>query len=98
MEARKTSPRSVRMGEYMTMSVKELRKALGRYPDDMQVVLSSDEEGNGFNELYDVAESMCVLGGWIDQVYVMDDDIGKNGYTEEDRAPRDAVKVVVLWP
>lgn len=79
------------------MNVKELREALSNYPDDMLVVLSSDEEGNGFNQLYDVAESMYTAwdGG---QTYVMEEYIGTNGYTEEDRAPTGAVPVLVLWP
>lgn len=82
------------------MNVKELKEVLSNYPDDMLVVLSSDEEGNGFNQLYDVAESMYMANsGWdVDQTYVMDKYIGTNGYTEEDRAPTGAIPVLVLWP
>lgn len=76
------------------MNVKELKKALSKYPDDIQVVLSTDEEGNGFSEIYNVAESM-----WFgDEIYVMEEFIGTMGYTEEDRAPEGAVPVIVLWP
>jgi len=31
------------------MTVAELRKALGAFPDDLQVVASKDAEGNGFS-------------------------------------------------
>lgn len=79
------------------MNVKELRKILKHYPDDMLVILSRDEEGNGFSQLYDVAEGMYMIGDW-ERVYVLDKDIGTRGYTEEDRAPEGAVQVIVLWP
>ena len=81
------------------MNVKELKETLANYPDDMLVVMSSDEEGNGFNELYDVAESMWFDHGYGDgQTYVLDKYIGTLGYTEEDRAPSGAVPALVLWP
>lgn len=78
------------------MNVGQLKAELAEYPDDMQIILSQDEEGNGFSPLYDVAESMWA--GEYDQTYVPDEFIGTQGYTEEDRAPEDAVKVLVLWP
>lgn len=80
------------------MNVKELKEALANYPDDMPVILSSDEEGNGFNQLYDVAESMWFESRYGGETYVMEEFIGTLGYTEEDRAPEGAVKALVLWP
>lgn len=81
------------------MTVKELREILANYPDDMKIVMSSDEEGNSFSPLYDCAESMYTDGKWDGgQIYVKDEYIGTMGYTEEDRAPEGAEKVLVLWP
>lgn len=81
------------------MNVKQLKEELSKYPDNMQILISSDEEGNGFNRLYELAESMWLRSDWDgDQIYVMPEMIGTHGYTEEDRAPEGAEKVLVLWP
>lgn len=81
------------------MNVGQLKERLSYYPEDMEIIRSQDEEGNGFNELYDVAESMIMpTDSWIEQVYVLDEFIGTSGFTEEDRAPKGAIKVLVLWP
>lgn len=81
------------------MTVKELIELLKQFPEDRLVVMSSDEEGNSFTTLYDVAESMYVAyGPNYGETYVLDKYIGTMGYTEEDRAPEGAVPVVVLWP
>lgn len=34
------------------MTVKQLKKIINKYPDDLLVVLSSDSEGNSFSQLY----------------------------------------------
>lgn len=81
------------------MKVKELRKILKNYPDDMIIVMSSDPEGNSFSPLFDTSVNMYLAEGvWYGSIYVMNGDIGTLGYTEEDRAPEEAVPALVLWP
>lgn len=49
------------------MNVKELREALASFPDDMEVVMSKDGEGNGFSPLADMGsgkyEPDCTWAG-----------------------------------
>jgi hypothetical protein len=40
-------------------TVGELRAALADYPDDLPVMLSRDEEGNGFESLSELEETLC---------------------------------------
>jgi hypothetical protein len=47
------------------MTVKELKAKLRGLPDDMKVVLSSDEEGNSFGELFQVSQETTVKSGRI---------------------------------
>jgi hypothetical protein len=80
------------------MTVGELIEKLSQYPDDMPVILSIDEEGNGFNPIYVVEESMWFSSWGEEQIYPLDKYIGFDGYTEEDRAPEGSIRAVVLWP
>jgi len=66
------------------MTVKELIDRLATMEPTRVVVLSRDEEGNGFGRLTDVEDSPC--GG-------IDGDPCHPDYADDD-APR----VVVLWP
>lgn len=38
------------------MTVKDLKEAIASLPDDMEVHLSRDEEGNGYSPLYSYAD------------------------------------------
>ncbi len=38
----------------MSMTIKELKRAIENYPDDMQIVIGSDEELNQINGVGDV--------------------------------------------
>lgn len=81
------------------MNVRELREALTNISDDALVILSSDPEGNVFAPLQYAGESMYVAETpWRGEIYVMEKYLGAGGYDEEDRAPEEAVKVLVLWP
>lgn len=42
---------------YIPMTVATLRHELADLPDDLPIIMSSDEEGNSFNKLYDVVLS-----------------------------------------
>lgn len=38
------------------MKVSELIRELERYPEDMEVVMATDQEGNSFSEIYELTE------------------------------------------
>ena len=67
-------------------TVGTLREALKGLPDDLPVILSRDEEGNGFNDLYYVEVSK-----YIDGEPVHPDDV-------DSWDPKELIDVVVLWP
>ncbi len=66
------------------MKVNELIKRLQRENPNIDVVLSIDEEGNGFSSI-ELVESAKSLHG---EIYGNDDD----------ETPKNAEPVVVLWP
>lgn len=73
------------------MNVKELKEKLADFPDEMRVILSIDEEGNGFHDLAVAQVTHCGVEGheiWA----VADEDVG----TEYDEA--DLTKMLILWP
>lgn len=45
------------------MKVKELKALLKDVPDDMQVFLQKDSEGNGYERLYHVDPNSIYIGG-----------------------------------
>lgn len=56
------------------MKVKDLKDALSSLPDDMEIILQKDSEGNGFSPLAG-ADSDCVYQaecGWGGTVYDVD--------------------------
>lgn len=73
------------------MNVKKLRKALKKYPSDMEVILQKDSEGNGYSP----------LGGGEGAMYQAETEWSGEAIHEDDYDPDDypdAVKVFVLWP
>jgi len=74
---------------------------LATQPRDRPVVMSRDAEGNGFSPLADADESMYVAEStWAGDVYSTPEDIADNDALtlDDDGAPDEAVRVVVLWP
>lgn len=69
-------------------TVGTLRAALEQFPDDLPVILAEDEEGNDFNELYDVEVSKYIAS---DVSPVHPDDV-------DSYDPEDLTDAVVLWP
>lgn len=87
------------------MNVGELIERLSAYPKNTPILLSTDEEGNGFNLLSNVEEHLYDPSEYYtDQIYPTHQQldeliaVNKYGYTEEDRAPENSVPVLVLWP
>lgn len=83
------------------MNVEDLIRLLGVYPPGMQVVMSSDIEGNSHSPLAVVAETMYYPDTtYSGDTYPTSEEIAssKGYYTEEDEAPDGAYRVVCLWP
>ena len=57
------------------MNVKELRESLAELPDDMEVVLQKDPEGNGYSPL---------SGADPDSVYTKDGDVYSMNWTHNE--------------
>ena len=82
------------------MKVKQLKHLLEKCNDSDEVVLSTDEEGNGFSPLSDVERGMTYspLYGTTAIQELTDDDIAQ-GFTEEDVSDEpDAVPCIILYP
>lgn len=83
------------------MTVGELRQFLNSYPDELQVIISTDGEGNNYSPLAGADEALYVAEtSWYGEVYMTNAQVdgAPNYYTDEDRAPEDAVGVILLWP
>ena len=78
------------------MTVKQLRDRLEILPQDAQVILSNDEEGNGFSILE------CVQVGRYNKktgdygLAALTPELENEGYTKEDVV--DGPLAVCLWP
>lgn len=66
------------------MTVAELINILGEFPQDLEVIISRDGEGNGYNPLYQVEVTSFYEGETIHP-------------EDEDDYP-DCYSVVCLWP
>jgi len=66
---------------------KDFKKLANKIPDDAEVFLSSDAEGNDYHPVVSID---------LDLYYINDDDY-LDFYTKEDR-PDDAKPAVVIWP
>lgn len=55
------------------MTVKELKEAIANLPDEMEVVLQKDAEGNGYSPLEDVDPNAVYIPNstWSGDVYSM---------------------------
>lgn len=86
-------------------TVGELLDYLATQPRDRLVVMSKDAEGNDYSPLADASVNMYAAEStWSGHAYVTPEDLAElraqpgSGYTDEDAAPDDAVRVVVLGP
>lgn len=73
-------------------------------PRDRLIVMASDAEGNNHSPLADAEVVMYAADStWSGEVYPTPEDLAalidmNRGWSEEDAAPDDAVRVVVLGP
>ncbi len=82
------------------VTVGELKKMLSEFSDDLPVILQEDSEGNGYSPLHGADEAMYVPERpWYGEVYMTNEQVDEDPrYSDEDRPPEDAIKVVVIWP
>jgi len=67
------------------MKVGQLIRDLKQFPPDVDVILSRDEEGNGFRELYQI------------EIYHAEDE-GRGNFEIEEPSTEKPANAVVLWP
>ncbi|MFD3612414.1 hypothetical protein ACFWXA_30970 [Streptomyces atroolivaceus] len=69
-------------------------------PGDTPVILQKDAEGNGFSPLSGADEGMYdAETTYSGEAYMTSEQIAADpSYTEEDEAPEEAVRAIVLWP
>jgi hypothetical protein len=81
------------------MKVRELIEWLRQYPEDFDVVIASDEEGNDFHPAYELThghydERDGHFSGWVYE----DDDDDYNQSSTEREATLDESTTVCIWP
>lgn len=84
----------------------ELGDYLATQPRDRKVILQKDAEGNGYSPLADAGESMYVAEStWAGETYLTPEQLAeemagpnRQGWSEENAAPDDAERVIVLGP
>jgi len=77
------------------ITVKKLRDLLRDIDGSRVVLLSIDEEGNGFNELRSVSRN-CVTGNGQIKLEKLTPDLEKLGFTNEDVGK--GKPAIILWP
>jgi len=85
------------------MNVKELKELLNTLPDDTEIVMSCDAEGNRFSPLADSSSQYHYLPDttWSGDLWSEEDERDYDPDIPEDAEvcpPVDAVKALVLWP
>ena len=92
------------MPDFKEHTVGELLDYLATQPRDRKVILQKDAEGNGYSPLADADESMYAAEcTWAGDVYPTPEQLteliaGGSGWSEDDAAPDDAERVIVLGP
>ena len=86
----------------MAMTIKELREALKLYPDDMEVIVQSDAEGNSYSPLYCIDGNAVYIARetWYGDVFSAESSAEDECMDEEEwdeilRMPRSLILVPV---
>lgn len=89
-----------------TSTCGELADYLATQPRDRKVILSKDAEGNGYSPLAAAWEAMYSADStWSGRIYPAPENLAEwmagpnpEGWSEDDAAPGDAVRVISLGP
>lgn len=86
------------------MTVDDLIKQLKQYPGNLNIYLAIDPEGNGYN----LVNTNCLADGYLKALDYYTDgmkfhtkltpDLKNKGYTEEDLADKNDIRVLVIFP
>lgn len=79
------------------MKVKKLKSLLKDIPDNAEIVLASDSEGNSFHTLSDIQTGLFLVRDEYDEISVFDKEDLEDYLSEEERDVEKA-KCVVFWP
>lgn len=83
------------------MKISELKQIINGLDDDLDVIISRDEEGNGFSHLDDYTLDMGYYEGGYRDLEIchleLTPELKDAGYTEED-IRTDANPCIILWP
>lgn len=87
------------------MNVGELKALIKDMPDEWSVILQRDAEGNGYSPADGGEEGLYLADtDWSGTAYNTHDKVTQMiaehpcYWSDEDRAPEDAVPALVLWP
>ncbi|WP_086778032.1 hypothetical protein [Streptomyces griseus] len=81
-------------------ALRALLEEFSDLPDDTPVILQKDVTGERVSPLAGAAEAMYVddVEGSAEAFMTPEQIAADPAYTEEDEAPEDAVRAIVLWP
>lgn len=84
------------------MNIKELKEYIKNLPDDMEIILQKDSEGNGYSPL-EGGDSECIYEAettWGGEVYSLEFGAEGNGFEEDEweEIKTNFPKVLVLFP
>ena len=81
------------------MKVHEVKALLDTYPDDMEVLIARDEEGNGFNSLEGYGQLVADKGEYEWEVCNPDELTSDPNDEDYDKVYfENPQNVIVLWP
>lgn len=79
------------------MTVGELKAKLNDIPDEWPIVVAVDEEGNGFQPLYDVEKARWNEKWREIKLYELTEELRQKGFSGED-VDENLPPTIVLWP
>lgn len=79
------------------MKVSQLIDELKKLDPEREVILARDEEGNGFNQLWNVDDNAVIDDAYEETgIHHLTPGLEDSGYTDEDII--EGKRVVILWP
>jgi hypothetical protein len=84
------------------MNIKQLKEAIKNLPDDMEIILQKDAEGNGYSPLRG-ADKNCIYIAettWCGEVYSTKRSAEDNGFEEDEwkQIKKKHPRALVLFP
>lgn len=83
------------------MNIKELKEAIASLPDEMEIILQKDSEGNGYSRLAGVDHDAVYIpdGTWSGDVYSMEWTAEEADMSEEEwQELKETQRALILYP